>query len=185
MGHDQNVGKQDRSVKTETANGLQCNLCGRIAIIGKFQKPTFLCAQFTIFGQITPSLTHQPYWRRIEFLTAQRREQFALWSFGRHGESNNIYIYIRMMTDDGLWVSRAFRGECLFCQHIDSCRCWQWHDSIPFIPVIHRLWNDGFACGLSVPESKDETGTIWVEKLPTVSSLDLSPATPQDCPART
>src|SRR5690606_41414256 len=88
MGHDQYVGKQDRSVKSETLDRLQSHFGSSFRIIAKFQKAAFTGAQFAIFGQITPCLAHKPDRRAIRFLAAQSFEQkFRGVCYVRHGKS--------------------------------------------------------------------------------------------------
>ena len=60
VGHDQDIGKQDRAVETEADDRLQGDLAGRLAIVGHRQESALFGAQFAIFGEIPASLAHEP-----------------------------------------------------------------------------------------------------------------------------
>ena len=60
VGHDQDVGKQDRAVEAEAADRLERDLGGRLAVVDQLEEPALLGPQRAIFGQVAAGLTHQP-----------------------------------------------------------------------------------------------------------------------------
>jgi hypothetical protein len=58
--HDQNIGKQDRSVETKATDRLQCDLCRPLCIKAEIEKACGLLAQSPVFGKVPPGLPHQP-----------------------------------------------------------------------------------------------------------------------------
>jgi hypothetical protein len=64
MGYDQYIRKQDRGIEAKPANRLQCNFSREFRRKNEIEKSACLFAQRPVFWQISPSLTHQPDWRR-------------------------------------------------------------------------------------------------------------------------
>jgi hypothetical protein len=60
MRHDQNIGKQDRSVEPEATDRLQGNLDRSFGIEAEVEKACGLLAQSPVFRKISPGLPHQP-----------------------------------------------------------------------------------------------------------------------------
>ena len=60
IGHDQDVGKQDRTVEAIAPDRLQGDLGRRRAVIDQRQEAALLFAQGAVFRQIAPGLAHQP-----------------------------------------------------------------------------------------------------------------------------
>src|SRR5581483_4483590 len=60
MRHHQDVGKQDRCIKSETSNGLQRHLCRIVRIEAEIEKRACFLSHSSVFGQIPSCLTHHP-----------------------------------------------------------------------------------------------------------------------------
>ncbi len=75
IGHDQDIGKQDRPVEPETAQWLHSDLGSGIAIVDKVEKPPFCGTQCAVFGQIAARLPHHPEWWPGVALAQQRIEE--------------------------------------------------------------------------------------------------------------
>jgi hypothetical protein len=71
----QNIGEQDRGIKTEAADRLQRYFRCKLWVEAKIEKSAGFFANSPIFRQIASGLTHQPNWRRSAGLTCQRAEQ--------------------------------------------------------------------------------------------------------------
>src|SRR5690606_26300299 len=77
MRHDQNVGKQDRRVEAEAADGLQRHLDGEIRIVAEVEKASGAGAELPVFGQIPACLAHHPDRWRLDRLSCQHLHQLA------------------------------------------------------------------------------------------------------------
>ena len=60
VGHDQDVGEQDRAVEAEAADRLERDLGRGLAVVDQLEEAALLGPQRAIFGQIAPRLAHQP-----------------------------------------------------------------------------------------------------------------------------
>ena len=58
--HDQDIGKQDRSVEAKPVDRLQGYFASRFAVVGHGEKAALFRPQRAIFGQVTTSLAHEP-----------------------------------------------------------------------------------------------------------------------------
>ena len=65
IGDDQNVGEDDGRVESEPAHRLERYFGGELRIEAKIEEGTDLGSDLSIFGQIPPSLPHQPDRRRM------------------------------------------------------------------------------------------------------------------------
>src|SRR5205823_257086 len=59
--YDQDIGKDDCSIKIEPSEGLQRDLSRKCWRIAKVEKRTRLCSNLAILRKITPRLPHEPY----------------------------------------------------------------------------------------------------------------------------
>jgi hypothetical protein len=92
MRHDQNIGKQDRSVKPETTDRLQGNLGRSFGIEAEIEKTCGLLAQSPVFGKISPGLPHQPKRRNRLTLSCKNAEQWFAHNRSRHALTLNQII---------------------------------------------------------------------------------------------
>jgi hypothetical protein len=90
--HDQDIGKQDRPIKAKPAQRLKRDLCSGCRIINQRQETAFLCAQFTILGQVAPGLPHQPD-RTTGKIGALEGGEEGLLGSARHRNGGPIQIY--------------------------------------------------------------------------------------------
>src|SRR6516162_4110153 len=58
--NDQNIGKQDRGIESESSNRLQCNFRCQFRIKTKIEEIVDLLPKLPIFRQIPSGLPHQP-----------------------------------------------------------------------------------------------------------------------------
>ena len=65
VGHHQNIGKDDRRIEIEPAQGLKRYVGSKYWIEAKIEEGAGFCPDLTIFGEIAPGLAHQPDRRRI------------------------------------------------------------------------------------------------------------------------
>ena len=70
IGHDQNVGEDDRRVEVEPAQGLERYFGGKLWIEAKIEEGAGLGPDLAIFREIAPGLAHQPDRRRIDGFAA-------------------------------------------------------------------------------------------------------------------
>ena len=75
MRHDQNIGKQDCSIKTKAANRLQRHFRSKLRIETQVKKTIRLLADCPIFRKIPSRLPHQPNRRNGTSFACQRTEQ--------------------------------------------------------------------------------------------------------------
>jgi hypothetical protein len=61
--NDQDIGKQNCSIESESSNWLQCNFRRELRIKTKIEEITDLLPERTILRQISSGLPHQPDWR--------------------------------------------------------------------------------------------------------------------------
>src|SRR5690606_18495558 len=68
MRYDEDVGKQDRGVETETADRLQGHLDGEIGIVADVEEASRFLADLPVFREIAACLAHHPDRRREDHL---------------------------------------------------------------------------------------------------------------------
>src|SRR5258708_40352502 len=78
IGDNQNVGKNDRSIEPESADGLQRHLSRLVGRIGEFQERLRGGTELAVLRQVTPGLAHQPDRRHRKPLPAQRLQEFPV-----------------------------------------------------------------------------------------------------------
>jgi hypothetical protein len=77
--NNQNIAKQNCRIKAEAPHGLQGCFRRERWCVTKIQKRRRFGADYLIFRQITPSLPHQPNWRRKACFAAHDfKEWFCL-----------------------------------------------------------------------------------------------------------
>ena len=75
VGHDENVGEQDRGVEAETADRLQCRLDGEGGVVAKIEEGRGFRPKLAVFRQVAPRLAHEPNRRRRLTLAGERGEE--------------------------------------------------------------------------------------------------------------
>src|SRR6516164_3654688 len=93
MWHDQNIGKQDRSVEPEATDRLQGYLGRSFCIEAEVEKACGLLAQSPVFGKISPGLPHQPKRRDRFTLPCKHAEQWFTHNRSRHAVILNQIIF--------------------------------------------------------------------------------------------
>ena len=73
--HDQDIGKQDRPVEIEPIDRLERDLARCLTIVNQIEKAALLLSQSAIFGQVPPSLTHEPDGRTGEHFAVEAIEK--------------------------------------------------------------------------------------------------------------
>jgi hypothetical protein len=81
IGHDENVGKEDRRVEAVSADGLERHLLGKLGRVAEIEKAAGLLARLPVLGQIASGLAHQPDRRPVGRLALERlKESLRPWS---------------------------------------------------------------------------------------------------------
>ena len=75
VGHHQNVGEQDRGVEAEAADRLQRRLGGEGGRVAEVDEGARRGADFPVFREVAPGLTHQPHRRNRLAFAVQRGEK--------------------------------------------------------------------------------------------------------------
>jgi len=109
IGDHQYIGKQDRAVEAEAANGLERDFSSRHAILGQGEEAALLGSQRLIFGQIAPRLAHHPDRRRIAPFAFQNGQQRFLRRLYDLSRQRVLHIYpvkyrifvVRSRAEDG------------------------------------------------------------------------------------
>jgi len=93
---DEDVGKKDRAVETETPDRLQRHFGRRLGIVAKLEETALGFPQRAIFGQIASGLAHQPQRGPVLPRPAQRCQQ-ALRRRHRLGSLSTIHISLKRL----------------------------------------------------------------------------------------
>src|SRR6185312_4637989 len=78
VGHDQDIGKDDRRIEAEAADRLQGDFAGKIRVEAEVEDAAGSGADLAIFRQVTARLPHHPDRGRLTLLPAEHVEQ-GLW----------------------------------------------------------------------------------------------------------
>src|SRR6185312_12167551 len=149
MGHDQNIRKQDRRIKAEATNRLQCNFGCKLRIEAKVEKAVGGLANGTVLGQVPTGLSHQPDWRLCQALACEHAQDWFIRGCFRHAHTLNQINFKRDCCSDWTvdwthkWLPTRHPRANVFARNFGSYRGrGMWRNSSSILSCSHE-WQEG------------------------------------------